>query len=84
MKIYTKKIFRLSREERKIRLFRFVFGNLSESSKDRKGRLTYSGDSSLSLSLVPAILKWKRSLDGWALALLGLRIHFKTGFGRHV
>lgn len=84
MKIYTKKIFRLSRAEKKIRLFRFIFGNLSESQRDRKGRPTYSGDSSLSLSMVPAILKWNRSLDGWAFSLLGLRIHFKTGFGRHV
>lgn len=67
-------VWRYSRSEKMIRLFR-VFRHV--------GRV---GDGvgfseMVSLAVVPCLLRHEREMRGWCLTILGLRVHYQKDFG---
>ena len=77
--ISIKPVLTWSPTERKVRLARFIYGDLQRSSGG------YSGLKALSVSLLPRLYHYRAESTGWRLTLLGVQVHWKnSGFGRKV
>ncbi len=75
--IVCKTVMTFSASEKKVRLWRWLFGDVRPSA--HKGY--YTAKYSFGLSLIPSLFRWLRSVSGWELTLMGLRGHFKRGLG---
>lgn len=68
-----KKVLRLSRPERKFRLFRFMW---------ERGQMMHGGYSAkLAVSLVPKLIEFKFDANGWRATLIGIQAHLRRNYG---
>lgn len=73
--IACKTVMTYSQKEKKIRLWRFLFGDL------QKGCNGYFAKYSIGISLVPELFRWRNSVSGWEITIFCLRVHLKRGLG---
>ena len=75
MKVAT--IFRWSKYNKKLRLFRFMW----DGRQDLCGERWVDYSSMFSIALMPSLFSWRRGRDEWHLTLLGISFHYHKSFG---
>lgn len=84
-KCVFKKVLRYSPQEKKLRLFRVLWTNpiIIRESLDTRFRYNTESNCKLSFSIVPQLLSYRKTFDGYRFSVLFIHVHYRVSHSVH-